>query len=113
MKTKRLRDTTPFLHRIALIGGCFALLGGVGAAHAADPINGAKIYSTHCVNCHGARGVPSMPGAPDFSRAERLLQSDIALLKSIGKGKGVMPSYQGLLPERDILDVIAYLRTLR
>ena len=113
MKTTRLRNPTSILHRVVLIGGCFAILGGIGTAHAADPINGAKIYSTHCVNCHGARGVPNMPGLPDFSRAERLLQSDIALLKSIGKGKGMMPSYQGLLPERDILDVIAYLRTLR
>ena len=113
MMTKPLRDTIPFLNRMALIAGCFVLLGGMGTAQAADPINGAKIYSTHCVNCHGTRGAPSMPGVPDFSRGERLLQSDIALLKSIGKGKGVMPSYQGLIPERDLLDVVAYLRTLR
>ena len=88
-------------------------LGWTGGALAADPKHGGEIYNKQCVNCHGERGRPNMPGVPDFARGERLMQSDIDLIKSIGRGKGMMPSYQGLLSEKDITDVIAYLRTLR
>lgn len=54
-----------------------------------------------------------MPGVPDFSRRERLMQSDLDLIKAISRGKGMMPAYQGLLSENDILDVISHLRNLR
>ena len=97
---------------IALV--CFlTLLGIAGNAHAADPNKGAKTYSQYCADCHGHRGVPNMPGVPDFSRNQRLMQSDLALVKSISVGKGMMPAFQGRLSESDILDVIAYLRTLQ
>jgi len=96
----------------ALVATMLAL-GWAGGALAADPKHGGEIYNKQCVNCHGERGRPNMPGVPNFARGERLMQSDIDLIKSIGRGKGMMPSYQGLLSERDITDVIAYLRTLR
>ena len=89
------------------------LLGMVGQAHAADPRKGATLYSQYCSDCHGNRGVPNMPGVPDFSRNQHLMQSDLALVKSISVGKGMMPAFQGRLSESDILDVIAYLRTLQ
>lgn len=85
----------------------------VGTAQAADTKRGGEVYNQHCVNCHGQRGVPMMPGVPDFSRGQRLMQSDLDLIKAISRGRGMMPSYQGLLSESDILNVIAYLRTLR
>ena len=89
------------------------LLGLVAPAQAADPNKGAKIYSQYCRDCHGNRGVPNAPGIPDFSRNQRLMQSDLVLVKSISIGKGMMPAFQGVLSEREILDVIAYLRTLQ
>jgi len=89
------------------------LLGFAGKAHAADPRKGAKIYGEYCTDCHGNRGVPNMPGVPDFSRNQHLMQSDLVLVKSISVGKGMMPAFQGRLSESDILDVIAYLRTLQ
>lgn len=93
----------------------FTLVGAgwTGIACAADPKHGGEIYGQQCINCHGPRGQPTMPGTPDFSRGERLMQSDIDLIKTISRGKGMMPAYQGILTERDIFDVIAYLRTLR
>ena len=101
--------------RTALVAGVcgLILLGVVGQAHAADPRKGAKLYSEYCTDCHGNRGVPNMPGVPDFSRNQHLMQSDLALVKSISVGKGMMPAFQGRLSESDILDVIAYLRTLQ
>ncbi len=85
----------------------------LGPAQAADPLNGASLYGAKCATCHGANGRPVMPGTPDFSRGERLLRSDIDLLKSIRAGMGVMPAYQGLLSDDEILDIVAHLRTLR
>lgn len=98
---------------VALLALVLISLGMSGNAQAADPIKGAKIYGQYCSDCHGNRGVPNMPGIPDFSRNQRLLQSDLALVKSISVGKGMMPAFQGRLSEDDILNVIAYLRTLQ
>lgn len=98
---------------IAVMAIALCIGGWTGVAQAADPKNGATLYNQHCVNCHGQRGVPVMPGVPDFSRRERLMQSDLDLIKAISRGKGMMPAYQGLLSENEILDVISHLRNLR
>ncbi len=90
-----------------------ALLALCASAHASDPLRGAELYQKHCAMCHGNNGKPVLPVAPDFSRQERLLQPDLALLASIRNGRGAMPAFQGMLRDRDILDVIAHLRTLR
>ena len=99
--------------RVITLALSLMLLGSAITAQAADPRNGAKVYGERCADCHGNRGVPNMPGVPDFSRNERLMQSDLVLVKSISIGKGMMPAFQGILSENDILDVIAYLRTLQ
>jgi len=41
------------------------------------------------------------------------MQSDLALLASFKSGKNAMPSYIGILSDAEILDVIAFSRTLR
>jgi cytochrome c6 len=83
-----------------------------GSAGAADITKGGTLYATHCASCHGAGGVPVMPGAPNFRRMESLMRPDMQLLTSIRAGKGAMPGYFGVLRDREILDVVAYLRTL-
>lgn len=84
-----------------------------GAAGAADIVRGGQTYALHCASCHGPAGQGVFPGAPKFQRGERLLQSDLALLKSVRSGKNAMPPFMGVLRDREILDVIAYLRTLQ
>lgn len=79
---------------------------------ASNIINGQKIYQRHCVMCHGNNGRSVMPGAADFNRGEGLFQSDNSLLERIKSGKNACPAYRGILPEQEIFDVIAYLRTL-
>jgi cytochrome c6 len=83
------------------------------AARAGDVIKGAQLYRQHCSSCHGTGGRPQMVGAPDFSQPTALLKPDMTLLQSIRAGKGAMPAYQGLLRDRDLLDIVAHLRTLR
>lgn len=84
----------------------------VNGAQAADVQRGGTIYSSHCAICHGANGTPVMPGAPNFRRMEGLMRSDMQVVNSIRNGKGSMPAFFGVLREREMLDVIAYLRTL-
>lgn len=90
-----------------------ALLAVAGPAHSADVIKGSQIYAKHCAACHGPQGVSVMPGAPHLARGERMMQSDMALLTSLKAGRNAMPGYLGILTDREILDVIAYSRTLR
>lgn len=90
-----------------------ALCGAGASARAADPAKGRLLYASHCAGCHGAAGRAVMPGAPDFNQSQRrLMRPDFTLLASIRGGKNAMPAFQGILPDRDILDVIAFLRTL-
>lgn len=82
-------------------------------AGAADVSKGAQIYARHCVSCHGPSGISVMPGAPHLARGERMTQPDMVLLASLKAGKNAMPAYIGILSDREMLDVIAYSRTLR
>lgn len=92
-----------------------AVVAGLAAfpAPAADLARGSQTYALHCATCHGPSGQGGIPGAPKFNRGERLLQSDLALLESVRRGRNIMPSFAGVLRDREILDVIAYLRTLQ
>lgn len=97
------------LIRAALVaGGALAL-----PAQAADVAGGEKIYRQYCAQCHGANGIAVLPNAPSFARGDRLMQADPALAMTIRGGRNAMPAFAGLLNERQILDVIAYLRTIR
>jgi cytochrome c6 len=84
-----------------------------GACLAGDPQHGAELYRSHCAGCHGAAGRPVMPGAPDLTRPTALLKPDQALAAGIRAGRGGMPAYAGVLRERELLDLVAHLRTLR
>lgn len=83
------------------------------AAPAADVARGADLYGRLCASCHGPGGRPQLPGTPDLSRPTALLKPDLALLAAVRDGKGAMPAYQGQLRDREILDIVGYLRTLR
>jgi cytochrome c6 len=90
-----------------------AALAAAPAARAADGIRGAQIFRSHCATCHGAAGIATLPNAPSFARGDRLMQPDLALAATIRTGRGPMPSFFGILNDKDMLDVVAYIRTLR
>ena len=79
--------------------------------HAANILEGNNLYNQHCSSCHGSDGNGQMPGTPNFSRGEGLMNNDVELKQRILDGKFSCPSYFGILSERKVLDVISYLRT--
>lgn len=80
--------------------------------YAADTGKGRQVYQTNCAICHGPTGKSVLPGAPNFDRGEGVLKPDLTLLMAIRSGKNAMPAFQGILSDRDIMDVIAFVRTL-
>lgn len=88
------------------------LLLASSVAQAGDINKGRQLYGGHCAICHGLTGRSIMAGAPNFDRGERLLRPDSDLLASIRSGKNACPAFRGILTDREILDVVAFLRTL-
>ncbi|MEW6313372.1 MAG: c-type cytochrome [Pseudomonadota bacterium] len=97
-------------------------------ATAADVGAGSQLYAVHCAGCHGTSANDVVPGTPSFVRQDDFLKPgtaefeagrellflpDLELLQRIRAGKNSMPSYQGILSDIEILNVIAYLRTLQ
>lgn len=91
-----------------LLAACCAAPAG-----AADTQRGAELYRAHCAHCHGAGGRPLLPGTPDFTTPTALLKPDLTLLSLVRDGRGGMPAYAVQLRDREILDIVAHLRTLR
>lgn len=101
--TKRVCGILPLLAAAAL---------WLPQAMANDPVRGAKVYQQHCLNCHGAGGMATWPGAPNFARREGVMKADTVLRERIRNGRGACPSYRGILNDQAIQDVIVYIRTL-
>ncbi len=83
----------------------------LGIAMAGDPTKGRGIYDARCSGCHGPNGLPQVPAIPNFSMGEGMMKPDQELVKFIKKGKSVMPGFEGVLTDEEILDVVAHIRT--
>lgn len=93
------------------------------SASGPDPAVGKKIFKTNlCVDCHGIKGKPVLPGVPNFYKGERLEKDDETLMEAIRMGNDnpenpiapEMPPYGGgpELSDEQLVDVLAYIRTL-
>jgi len=98
--------------RVMRILSGLALALAAAIAHAADPGRGQQVYAMHCATCHGENGHPVWPGTPDFKRTTVLLKPEAQLVAAIRRGRGAMPAYAGVIRDRDMPDLMAYLRTL-
>lgn len=87
------------------------LLLSAGVAMAGDPIKGRALYEVRCAGCHGPEGIPQVAAIPNFKMGEKLMQPDQQLLSFVKKGKGVMPGFNGILTDKEIMDIIAHIRT--
>lgn len=106
----------------------FLLSFTVTQAIAEDVKNGARIYKQYCISCHGSEG----QGDGDRAKNEQLdprprvhANGDymnmipsmrfFRVIKFGGKSIGfsqIMPQWQHILSDEDIVDVIGYIRTL-
>jgi mono/diheme cytochrome c family protein len=88
-------------------------------AEAADVARGKKIYRLMCAKCHGKDGKGNGPKAkrltkkpPDYTEPGFFdKRSDDILREDIIKGDPPMPSFRKKLRDKDIDDVIAYIKT--
>jgi len=79
---------------------------------------GADTYKAKCMMCHAADGSGNTPagksmGALSFKLAALVKASDADLIAATTNGKGKMPAYKSQLTAPQIVDVIAYIRTLQ
>jgi mono/diheme cytochrome c family protein len=99
----------------AILLGAIALTAPAGAYAQSD---GAKLFKSNCVLCHGADGTGNSPTgkalkAKDLGSTEVQEQTDVALTDAISKGKGKMPAFGGKLKADDIKALLAYVRALK
>lgn len=104
------RPRRPGIVTSCLLGVVLVLASG--AAQARNLARGETVYRDHCEVCHGAGGYPSMPGVPDFTLGDGLMQPDFGLEQVIREGRNTMPGYDGVLSNTEIADVITYLRSV-
>lgn len=90
---------------------------------AADPVRGKTIYAANCAACHGDAGRGDGPAGRELSPPpadftdpfHARFYSDAGRVAVIRTGVPgtAMAGWEGALSPRDILDVYAYVRTLR
>lgn len=108
-----------------VLGGlaCFILSGCLHFGHrsnAAEIARGRNLFATHCLGCHGGTIHTSTRRPPPLAGIFRLnylpsgaSATDSQIRATIEDGRaGVMPPFQNALSNREIRDIIAYLRSL-
>lgn len=110
---------------VAVIGVMVAL-GAAAAPGGGDATKGQVLFPMYCAACHGSTGKGDGPGAGALNPKPRDLTdaaymgklSDQYLFDVISKGgpalgkSAAMPPWNPPLKDQDILDVVAYLRSL-
>ncbi len=75
--------------------------------------SGGNSYAAFCAGCHGFNGIAAYVNAPSFAMNERLEKSDSTLFRNVSNGMNECPGWGGILPDEELLDTIAFIRTLR
>lgn len=92
----------------------------IATVKAADLVSGKKVYADKCARCHGDTGKGNGPRAEflekkpmDYTDKAKMAKiSDSDLKDVVLEGKQPMPAFKGKIADRDLDDVIAYIRTL-
>ncbi|MDA0770286.1 MAG: hypothetical protein BZY79_01465 [SAR202 cluster bacterium Casp-Chloro-G4] len=102
----------------AILLMALAACSGNSESERSDPERGASIYAANCQTCHGeaATGQQASPSTPtrgpeghSWHHADgQLVQIIFGRLQFPGR---TMPSFEGKLSEKEVLDVLAYLKS--
>jgi mono/diheme cytochrome c family protein len=112
--------------RIVVIGlaaagicGALGLQGLAVSAQNHDPAKGKTIYQSLCARCHGVDGkgqgtMTFNPPVADLTSPEVQNKLDAGLFKRVHEGKPntAMGAWRSALSDEEILEVVAYIRTL-
>jgi mono/diheme cytochrome c family protein len=79
---------------------------GAEASTGGDPEKGALVFSENCSTCHGATGHGGN-GGPDLTTMP-LAQTEEGAIQQVTNGGGGMPPFGGVLSEKEIENVAAY-----
>lgn len=76
------------------------------------------IFSEKCALCHGKDGkaqteIGKKVGAKDLTTKDAQSLTDAQIQLQIAKGKGRMPGYEGILTNKDIAEMVKFIRTLK
>jgi mono/diheme cytochrome c family protein len=96
------------------------------SARAQNPAEGQKLYTAYCSTCHGDKGKgdglasKSLPAKPADHTNGAIMNpmSDKLIMDTIAKGgsavgkSSFMPSWGGALNDKQIRDLVSYIRTL-
>jgi cytochrome c6 len=88
-----------------------ALTTATSALWAAD--GGQRLYQMHCANCHGITGIPVMPQTPNLAMREGMNKPDFMLVQSLKMGGRGKPPFIGILSDKELMDIIQYIRVMR
>jgi alcohol dehydrogenase (cytochrome c) len=75
---------------------------GAGGPGNAD--NGALVYTTACLACHGEQGEGGHGGGPTL----QAMSNAAVVLQVVSEGRNAMPAFNGTLSTEQIRDVAAY-----
>jgi cytochrome c oxidase subunit 2 len=103
---------------VLLLGACGGGGGGsVGSppptgaqAHDATLLSGRNVYSAECASCHGARGQGGVGPTFHDGSLQRDFPNAEDQVSFVSQGKGVMPSFAGVLTPAQLEAVVAYER---
>lgn len=111
---------------IGMLMGVFVMFAFVGITWSQNLAEGKKLYAAHCSSCHGetgkgdgiaGRALPAKPADHTNGGFMNAL-TDKWLLDIISKGGGAvgkssfMPAWGGALTEKQIQDILVYIRSL-
>jgi|SRR5882724_1165895 len=107
--------------RIKLVVLCLVLVISFSAAYGLNnnsvitsaQANGAAVFKSRCIKCHGAEGKGKPDFTPDFTDAKwQTSHKDEEITQTITDGKGEMPAYDAILDKDQIASLVKYIRTL-
>jgi len=113
----RLRETFANIGSFTLIALIVvSIAAGATPAVGQDAPNGATVFKSKCITCHGADGSGTAVGkslkVADLRSDEVQKKPDAELIQAVSDGKGNMPGFKGNITDEEIQAAITYVRTL-
>lgn len=104
---------------VLIIATALVAISGCQRPEKSPVVRGQGVFLRSCAGCHGANARGANPAGfstPPKDLTDPALQarlSDADLAETIRKGKGQMPAFGAALPQEDVDNVVAYVRSLK